>query len=75
MEAVLLHLRQANKFVARHHRHSIPTVGGKFVLDDLRVVAFLVEVKALRYAGILTQAQADALLGPGNILLLSVTRR
>jgi hypothetical protein len=25
--------------------------------------------------GILTQAQADALLGPGNILLLSVTRR
>jgi hypothetical protein len=26
-------------------------------------------------AGLLTPAQADALLGPGNILLLSVTRR
>jgi hypothetical protein len=32
MEAVLLHLRQANKFVAMHHRHSLPTVSGKFAL-------------------------------------------
>jgi hypothetical protein len=32
MEAVPLHLRQANEFVARHHRHSRPTVGGKFAL-------------------------------------------
>jgi hypothetical protein len=32
MEAVPLHLRQANEFVARHHRHSIPTVGGKFAV-------------------------------------------
>jgi hypothetical protein len=39
------------------------------------VQAFLNEVAAYVNAGILTQAQADALLGPGNILLLSVTRR
>ena len=39
------------------------------VLDFLRGVA-----ESLRN-GIVTQAQADALLGPGNILLLSVTRR
>jgi hypothetical protein len=32
MEAVPLHLRQANEFVAQHHRHSLPTVGGKFAL-------------------------------------------
>jgi hypothetical protein len=28
MEAVSLHLREANEFVKRHHRHSLPTVGG-----------------------------------------------
>ena len=32
MEAVPLHLREANAFVARHHRHNAPTVGGKFAL-------------------------------------------
>jgi hypothetical protein len=32
MEAVPLHLRQANEFVAQHHRHSLPTVGGKFAV-------------------------------------------
>ena len=32
MEAVPLHLREANEFVARHHRHNKPTVGGKFAL-------------------------------------------
>jgi hypothetical protein len=32
MEAVPLHLREANEFVARHHRHSLPTVGGKLAL-------------------------------------------
>ena len=32
MEAVPLHLKEANAFVARHHRHSRPTVGGKFAL-------------------------------------------
>jgi hypothetical protein len=42
--------------------------------DAGKVQAFLNEVDALVQAGILTQSQADALLGPGNILLLSVTQ-
>lgn len=32
MEAVPLHLREANEFVREYHRHSIPTVGGKFAV-------------------------------------------
>jgi hypothetical protein len=32
MEAVPLHLREANEFVAKHHRHSLPTVGGKWAI-------------------------------------------
>src|SRR5437660_8566841 len=32
MEAVPLHLREANVFVAKHHRHNLPTVGGKFAV-------------------------------------------
>lgn len=32
MIAAPIHLREANKFVAQHHRHSIPTVGGKFAV-------------------------------------------
>jgi hypothetical protein len=32
MDAVPLHLRQANEFVARHHRHSLPTVSVVFAL-------------------------------------------
>jgi hypothetical protein len=32
MEAVPLHLREANQFVAEYHRHSLPTVGGKFAV-------------------------------------------
>src|SRR5262249_13306552 len=32
MEAVPLHLREANAFVARHHRHNLPTFGGKVAL-------------------------------------------
>jgi hypothetical protein len=32
MEAVPLHLREANEFVAEHHRHNLPTVGGKFAV-------------------------------------------
>jgi hypothetical protein len=32
MEAVPLHLKEANEFVARYHRHSLPTVGGKFAI-------------------------------------------
>ena len=43
--------------------------------DSGKVQAFLNQVQEFRDAGILTQAQADSLLGPGNILLLSVTRR
>jgi hypothetical protein len=41
---------------------------------DIAIVqAFLNEVQADLAAGILTQAQADALLGPGNTLLLGLT--
>ena len=43
--------------------------------DAGKVQALLNEVPAFLSAGILTQAQADALLGPGNALLLSITRR
>lgn len=32
LEICPIHLRQANDFVRAHHRHSIPTVGGKFAL-------------------------------------------
>jgi len=32
MEAVPLHLREANEFVANYHRHNLPTVGGKFAV-------------------------------------------
>jgi hypothetical protein len=32
VEAVPIHLRQANEFIARYHRHSLPTVGGKFAV-------------------------------------------
>jgi len=43
--------------------------------DIGKVQAYLNEVAAYLNAGILTQAQAGALLGPGNILLLGLTRR
>src|SRR5271154_2183650 len=32
MEARPLHLREANDFVAKYHRHNMPTVGGKFAV-------------------------------------------
>jgi hypothetical protein len=32
VQAVPIHLKQANVFVGRHHRHSLPTVGGKFAI-------------------------------------------
>jgi hypothetical protein len=32
MEAVPLHLREANQFVAQHHRHNLPCVGCKFAV-------------------------------------------
>jgi hypothetical protein len=43
--------------------------------DAGKVNAFLNKVQAYLQSGILTQAQADLLLGPGNILYLSVKRR
>ena len=43
--------------------------------DRGKVNSFLNEVAALLRDGILTQSQADALLVPGNTLLISVTRR
>jgi hypothetical protein len=43
--------------------------------DAGTVRAFLNRVQAFLGAGILTQTQADAPLGPGNVLLVSVTRR
>jgi hypothetical protein len=44
-------------------------------LDILRVEGFLLTVNLYRQLGMLTPAQAGALLGPANTLLLSVTRR
>src|SRR5262245_20562927 len=32
MEAVPLHIKEANAFVKKHHRHSLPTVAGKFAI-------------------------------------------
>lgn len=32
VEAVPIHLREANLFIKAHHRHSIPVVGGKFAI-------------------------------------------
>jgi hypothetical protein len=32
VEATPLHIREANEFVANYHRHSLPTVGGKFAV-------------------------------------------
>jgi hypothetical protein len=32
MKAPPLHLREANSFVAKHHRHNLPTVVGKFAV-------------------------------------------
>jgi autotransporter-associated beta strand protein len=43
--------------------------------DIGRVRAFLFEVEALLGAGVLSPAQADALVGPGNILLTGLSRR
>jgi hypothetical protein len=32
MKAVPLHLREANEFVAKHHRHNLPVTGCKFAV-------------------------------------------
>ena len=42
--------------------------------DVTKVQGFLALVRSLRQGGVLTQAEADALLDPGNVLLLSVAR-
>jgi hypothetical protein len=41
---VPLHLKDANEFVARHHRHSLPTVGGKFAVGAADEAGTLVGV-------------------------------
>jgi hypothetical protein len=43
--------------------------------DIDKVQSFLDHVREFLAASILTQSQADGLLGPGNVLLLSVSRR
>jgi hypothetical protein len=44
VRAVPLHLKQANEFVAQHHRHSLPTVGGKFAVGATDDTGILVGV-------------------------------
>jgi hypothetical protein len=45
------------------------------LLNDVQVNGFLITSSVYRSSGIPTPAQADALLRPGDIPLLSVTRR
>jgi hypothetical protein len=66
--AGVLNHGQANSLIVKLNLHGNNGDVGK-------VHAFLEEVADFLHDGILTQAEADALLGPGNILLLSVTRR
>jgi hypothetical protein len=45
MEAIPLHLREANAFVAKHHQHNLPTVGGKWAIGavvDGKLVGFAI---------------------------------
>lgn len=32
MQAVPIHIKEANSFIIQYHRHSLPTVGGKFTV-------------------------------------------
>jgi hypothetical protein len=32
VQAVQIHIKEANAFIAKYHRHSLPTVGGKFAV-------------------------------------------
>jgi hypothetical protein len=32
VKAVLIHIKEANAFIGKYHRHSLPTVGGKFAV-------------------------------------------
>jgi hypothetical protein len=48
MEAVPLQIRAANEFVKTHHRHSLPTVGGKFAIGaalDGKLVGVAIAVR------------------------------
>ncbi len=36
MQAVPIHIKEANAFIAKYHRHSLPTVGGKFAVGAMR---------------------------------------
>jgi hypothetical protein len=54
----------------------IAVPAARTVVEDLdKVTGFLAQVRDFLDAGILTQNRVDALLGPGNAPLLSVTRR
>jgi hypothetical protein len=44
MKLVPLHLKAAQAFIRRYHRHSLPTVGGKFALGAMNDVGQLVGV-------------------------------
>ena len=35
MQATPIHIREANAFIAKYHRHSLPTVGGKFAVGAI----------------------------------------
>lgn len=35
MQAVPIHIKEANAFIAKYHRHSLPTVGGKFAVGAM----------------------------------------
>jgi hypothetical protein len=59
---------QANSLIVK-----LNLIGNAGDID--KVQSFLTQVQDFLAAGILTQTQADSLLGPGTTLLLSVTRR
>jgi hypothetical protein len=44
MEAVPLHLRDANEFVAKYHRHNLPTVGDQFAVGAAESTGKLVAI-------------------------------
>jgi hypothetical protein len=63
-----LNAGQANSLIVK-----LNLIGNAGDID--RVQSFLAQVQDFLASGILTQTQADSLLGPGDTLLLSVTRR
>ena len=55
---------------------SVAVPAAQTAFEDVgKVKGFLAPVRDFLDAVILTQDQADALLGPGNAMLLGVTRR